>query len=289
MEVPDTDENIQNVKEGGDWEVIWTQKNISNLIIFLRKIGTLFLELTKLLSRYIDEYIKNDKNYSIIELGCGGSSYLPYIQKKYKNIKIFGIDRSISGCKYTYNVLNESFFSGDIICGDIFKYPFSKKFDIVFSVGLIEHFDDTKSILEKHVEILKPGGLLICIVPNFMGFQGKFFNLDVWRRSTNPKAFSKGMIWGIKPISIKDLKIFLKDLNLENIKVHPIGGLFSLILMESYKGENNSFSLKLVRFFYRTFIFIPSIVISMITLFRLNTLSLSPFLIAVGIKKEKKQ
>ncbi len=66
------------------------------------------------LSKYINNYTKSDKKYSIIELGCGGSSYLPYLQKKYKNLQSFGIDKSQKGCKSTNIILNENTFSGSL-------------------------------------------------------------------------------------------------------------------------------------------------------------------------------
>jgi SAM-dependent methyltransferase len=50
--------------------------------------------------------------------------------------------------------------------GDFFKpFPLGN-FDAVCSFGFIEHFDDSKLVVDKHVEILKEGGHLIITVPN---------------------------------------------------------------------------------------------------------------------------
>jgi len=271
------------------WDVVWKQKSTSKKLNFLRKIGFYYIQASGLLSKHINNHIKSNKKYSIIELGCGGSSYLPYIQKKYKNLEIFGLDKSLSGCQSTNIVLNKDSFSGCIVCGDIFKTPFKKKFDIVFSVGLIEHFDNPKLILEKHVELLKPGGLLICIIPNFIGFQGNFFNLNIWKKSTGGLGYSKDFIWGIKIITISDLNTWLKNLNLQEIKVHPTGGFFPFLLMESYNLDIKSISIKLIYLFYRIFLFVPIIMFNLPFVFRLNSLGFSPFIVGVGIKKKIKK
>ena len=120
------------VPQKESWDAVWGQKSTSSKVYFLRKVGYFYIVSSALLSKFLNNYIKSDKKYSIIELGCGGSSYLPYLQKKYKNIQIFGIDKSFKGCKSTYLALNEDTFLGCIVCGDIFQTPFKKKFDMEF-------------------------------------------------------------------------------------------------------------------------------------------------------------
>jgi SAM-dependent methyltransferase len=276
----------QSPSKKGNWDAVWGQKSTKRKVNFLRKVGYFYIEASSLLSKYINNYTKSDKKYSIIELGCGGSSYLPYLQKKYKNLQIFGIDKSQKGCKSTNIILNENTFSGCIVCGDIFQNPFNKKFDIVFSVGLIEHFEKPDKILEKHVELLKPGGLLICIVPNFVGFQGKFFKLNVWKKNSGDFGYLKDWIWGIKVITISDLKNWLKNMDLQDVKVNPFGGFFPVLLMESYNRDVESLSIKLTYFFYRFFLFVPIIFLNIPFVFRLNSLSFSPFIVGIGLKKE---
>jgi 2-polyprenyl-3-methyl-5-hydroxy-6-metoxy-1,4-benzoquinol methylase len=43
---------------------------------------------------------------------------------------------------------------------------------MVLSFGLIEHFNDTKTIIETHLQFLKPGGVLFITLPNFKGVNG---------------------------------------------------------------------------------------------------------------------
>lgn len=59
-----------------------------------------------------------------------------------------------------------------IIEGDLFSITPSKKFDIVFSAGFIEHFKNVEDVFRKHVEFLNKGGTLYISLPNFKGLNG---------------------------------------------------------------------------------------------------------------------
>jgi 2-polyprenyl-3-methyl-5-hydroxy-6-metoxy-1,4-benzoquinol methylase len=55
------------------------------------------------------------------------------------------------------------------ILGDVLSFAAEERnrenFDLVYSVGLIEHFPDKSEILDAHVALVKPGGLLLLHVP----------------------------------------------------------------------------------------------------------------------------
>jgi SAM-dependent methyltransferase len=56
-------------------------------------------------------------------------------------------------------------------------------FDVVVSFGLIEHFEDTVSIVRAASRFLKPGGMLITNIPNMTGLIGhlqKILNKPVY-------------------------------------------------------------------------------------------------------------
>jgi len=269
-----------------DWfDRIWLQESTIKQLKFLRKMIYLYLEITGLLSRFINKYQENDKQYLFIELGCGASSFLPYLAKKYNNFHLFGIDKSLMGCKLAF-INNDNLNStNNIIYGDILNNPIKPgRFDIVFSFGLIEHFDQPDTILKKHIDLLKPGGLLICIIPNVCGLQGKIFDLKIWRPKNLPSKYLNGWIGGMKLISINDLKTWLTDIGLKDIKVEPKGGIYPFLIMESYHPKSQPLSYKLFLIIYRYLLFLPIIVINLLFLFRLNSLYFSPLIVATGIK-----
>ena len=282
-----TKKQIKSKNSTTDWfDRIWLQKSTIKQLYFLRKMIYLYLEITGLLSKIINKYLEKDKQYSFIELGCGASSFLPYLAKKYNNLKLFGLDKSKMGCILAIIKDNDGNSLTNIICGDILNSPIkAEKFDIVFSFGLIEHFDNPNDVLKKHVDLLKPGGLLICIVPNVCGLQGKIFSLKKWQPKNLPSKYLIGWIGGMKLISINDLKTWLADFDLSDIKVDFIGGIFPFLIMESYHLKPQPLSYKLFYFVYRYLLFLPTIIFNMSFLFRLNSLNYSPLIVSTGIKK----
>src|SRR5262245_58148109 len=54
---------------------------------------------------------------------------------------------------------------------DFFKWEPGRTFDVVYSIGFIEHFEDPRMIIEKHLRLLRPGGRLIITLPHFAHLQ----------------------------------------------------------------------------------------------------------------------
>jgi cyclopropane fatty-acyl-phospholipid synthase-like methyltransferase len=84
---------------------------------------------------------------SVLELGCGTASTLNEIQRR-RGGRAVGVDRSVEALeqgrsKYPNLTLEQQ---------DIFNLPYEKKsFDLVYSVGLFEHF--TRAEQERLLEI----------------------------------------------------------------------------------------------------------------------------------------
>jgi len=57
-----------------------------------------------------------------------------------------------------------SFILGDVI-GFAKENAGAQQFDLVYSVGLIEHFPDKADIVDAHIQLTKAGGLLLVYVP----------------------------------------------------------------------------------------------------------------------------
>lgn len=110
---------------------------------------------------------------SIIEIGCGGSRWLPYFQKQF-GFQISGIDYAPQGSNLAQKILEKADLKGDIFQGDLFapSEELKNKFDIVFSNGLVEHFKPTESVIMAMKEFVKPGGYFITFIPNMRALQG---------------------------------------------------------------------------------------------------------------------
>src|SRR4029077_8297122 len=63
--------------------------------------------------------------------------------------------------------------AGDIHCGDAFalwrRDGLRGGFDLVYSMGLLEHFADRAARIAEAAHYLKPGGRILTTVPNLQG------------------------------------------------------------------------------------------------------------------------
>ena len=55
---------------------------------------------------------------------------------------------------------------------DFFNFSTDRKYDIVFSLGFIEHFNNTRDVILRHVDLLASSGLLLIVLPNLLGLNG---------------------------------------------------------------------------------------------------------------------
>jgi SAM-dependent methyltransferase len=109
----------------------------------------------------------------LIEVGCGGSKYLPYFSKEF-NLNVAGIDYSLEGCALAEKSLAAANVKGSVYHGDLFNQPIEllDEFDVTVSFGLVEHFADTTNAVTNIAAFLKHEGLIITIVPNMGGLCG---------------------------------------------------------------------------------------------------------------------
>jgi trans-aconitate methyltransferase len=97
---------------------------------------------------------------------------------------------------------------------DIFKADATIKYDLVLSCGLIEHFNDTKQIIEYHLPHLKQDGVLFITLPNFKGLNG--WIQKIFDRANYDKH-------NISSMDIELLKKIAKELGLKNYSVNYYG------------------------------------------------------------------
>jgi SAM-dependent methyltransferase len=131
----------------------------------------------------------------VLELGCGNSPYLPYFAREF-SADVYGIDYSSNGCEAAVEICQRAGVPiGRIWSGDLFDpLDFSASwgsavdsFDVVFSLGLVEHFTDTAGVLRAAARYLKPGGTMISVIPNFgkgslSGWLQKRLNREVYEK-----------------------------------------------------------------------------------------------------------
>ncbi|RKY41286.1 MAG: hypothetical protein DRP76_00195 [Candidatus Omnitrophota bacterium] len=95
----------------------------------------------------------------VLEVGCSNGRFLRWFHKQY-NCVCFGIDNDSTGFRQDGEI--------EFKLADARSLPYKdSSFDLVFSLGLIEHFpkEERYILLKEQSRVLKKGRYLICQVP----------------------------------------------------------------------------------------------------------------------------
>lgn len=145
------------------WDSVW-QSPVRPRLPSRLNVG--ILNITRLLQAHVqpgDRYI---------EIGCAPGKLLAWVASVLK-ADVAGLDYSETGiaqCRALFDALR---LKVDLYRDDFFNHSLSPtSFDIVSSFGLIEHFDDPSPVVQRHIDLLRPGGLALITVPNYGGLYG---------------------------------------------------------------------------------------------------------------------
>jgi SAM-dependent methyltransferase len=121
----------------------------------------------------LQPFVRPANGARLIEIGCGNSAWLPFFSNKLC-AEVSGLDYSDLACQRAKTFLHVSGVSGEIRCGDFREAPedWCNRFDVVYTNGLVEHFDDTALTLRQIARYAKPGGRLVTFIPNMLGLNG---------------------------------------------------------------------------------------------------------------------
>lgn len=166
---------VKSLTDKKFWKNYWESKQIVAKMPFKHVFYNLFK--TNLKGRDYD---------SFIEIG-GFPGYFCAYFKKYWNFDVTLLDYYLNEKQIEKLFKANDLKLSDVrlIKKDLFKVRTKKKFDVVFSMGFIEHFDDPLEAIERHWKLVNEGGTMILTIPNFLGINGlvqRFFdkkNLEV--------------------------------------------------------------------------------------------------------------
>jgi len=122
--------------------------------------------------RVFQEHLPKEKR-SLVEIGGAPGQFAAYLSR-YHHYDASIIEYSEIGCRKTeenfkllgldVQVYLQDFF------GDLSALP---RFDVVLSMGFIEHFKDLEDVFRRHIALLHQGGTLVLGVPNLAGIYQK--------------------------------------------------------------------------------------------------------------------
>jgi 2-polyprenyl-3-methyl-5-hydroxy-6-metoxy-1,4-benzoquinol methylase len=138
----------------------------------------------------IDRYVDSDTPLSVLEIGGAPGRFLAYLWRRFGH-EVCVLDSSPVGVELSRRNFALMGVPGQVLHGDFRAGDRPEpRWDVVLSLGLVEHFRDTQSAVAAHLGYVRPGGTLIIGTPNLQGV-----NLALVRRlspssleSHNPEA-----------------------------------------------------------------------------------------------------
>lgn len=157
-------------------------------------------------------YLPPLKGKRLLEVGCGYGLFLALCLKN--GIKAEGVEpASQEFYKFTLNlgeeILKRSGFSKNLIknsTGEKLPYK-DNTFDAVTSLYTLEHVQDVGKVLSESARVLKPGGHLYCVVPNYGSFWEGHYGI-LWIPYL-PKILAKAYVrlWGKLPNALDEYQL----------------------------------------------------------------------------------
>jgi SAM-dependent methyltransferase len=168
--------------------------------------------------RVFDRFLPHNDRLTALEVGGAPGTYLAYVRRAF-GYRVACLDYSATGCEATERNCKSMGISVDVYNADLFDDRVAlPQFDVVYSLGLIEHFSDPVPVVARHIRLLKPGGILLLGVPNFLGINLVFLSrlapglvaqhelsvMDLRRWETFEERFNlevlfKGYVGGFEP------------------------------------------------------------------------------------------
>lgn len=126
---------------------------------------------------FLKSILPINKQFKFLEVGCAPGSWMYYFNENF-GYQVEGIEYTENGVDLTKKNLEKLNVSTKVYHQDFLNntLPLSS-YDVVFSGGFIEHFDNPEIVVRKHIELLKPGGILILEIPNLRGVNYFFQNI----------------------------------------------------------------------------------------------------------------
>jgi 2-polyprenyl-3-methyl-5-hydroxy-6-metoxy-1,4-benzoquinol methylase len=190
------------------WEKTWQDRKVIGAINLKNYTQSRF-------DLIFSKYLPRSKNISLIEAGCAQSSWLPYFNLSFR-YKISGIDYSETGCEKAQQNLLKYHVEGKILCRNFFdeNQDLFQQFDIVFSRGVIEHFEKPEIVLKRFYNFLKPEGMIVTIIPNMTRLMGKL------QKMVNKPVYDLHI-----PMNLNELRNFHSQTGFKEIYSSYIGSI----------------------------------------------------------------
>ncbi len=198
------------------WIDFWGQ-------IKLPQIVDLTFKNDRIIAENIMEYIpKAQLNRSVLEIGCAPGKWLAFFNQEL-NYNIAGIEYVRAAASKTvenFQLLNIPDNQYSVQTADFLSVTPEPIYDVVFSFGFIEHFDEWEEIIDKHIAYCKSKGYLILGLPNFKGISYGIQKM-IDKYGNGNKLLP---VHNLEVMDLNKIRAYIQGKNLDILKLDYVGG-----------------------------------------------------------------
>ena len=204
---------VDTASNADHWDMFWAE-HASKGSLFHHLLWRIRLLFTKAYAHHLRNVVGHLHTGRILEVGCGSARTLHHLEQHYTHSLCYAFDISSEAIKLVRNISP----TNQTTIANALSLPLQDEtFDLVFSIGLIEHFTRAKAqeIVSENVRVARPYGYVGIVVP----WQNSIYNLIV------RKAF--GRLWPFgdeNPFRRRELVSFMGNLGLQDIRVFILYG-----------------------------------------------------------------
>jgi len=157
------------------------------------------VEQIELFKRIVNKFYSFDfKGKKLLEIGSAAGSMIVIARRDY-GIEAYGIEPSSDEFS-SFNQISTALLEEYNLPKDTIKnavgedLPFSdNSFDLIYSTNVLEHVNDPRKVISESIRVLKRGGFLQFVIPNYCSFWEGHYGI-IWPCITNKllgKAYVK--------------------------------------------------------------------------------------------------
>lgn len=151
------------------------------------------------LCRAFKEHVPRGEGKTLLEIGCAPGRWMIWFQQQL-GYAVDGLEYLPPACVKTRENLALNNVEGRVFEADFLYHDLPRaSYDVVVSLGFIEHFRPAAPVIQKHVELVRPGGLLVMGIPNFRGVNYALCRLlhRDWLRVHNSRIANRRFFRGL--------------------------------------------------------------------------------------------
>lgn len=186
----------------------------------------------------------------VVEIGSAPGTNLVRLHQRF-GLDPWGIEYTEAGAEANRGLFSANGLPAEqVVQADFFsdevRERFTGFFDVVCSFGFVEHFTDVRGTIDRHLELLRPGGILVVEIPNLQGLNlglmrlmnpklVELHNLDIMSETAFYEAFDRNKV----------LPLRFGPIGTVNLGGIPAGGLVRRQVLRGLRGVQAGLNLAL--------------------------------------------